>query len=652
MSIDYSVSQLQKKFAGPPGTLGFARIGEALRTHGRFDEAIQLCEDGLHIRPYQLTGYLVLGKALIDAGRLEEASQQFERALRLDSRCLSAMRYLAEIMNKLQKGETAAAYYRSILDVEPWDAEIRALLQQSGYEVTVPSPAAPSPYAPPEDTFHKPDGMVGDVMQVNFGEVADFLPSQEVENLIIPGADELSLEDGLAMQPTSAPAEIPAVSEFHPQPATRGMAAMFEDASAVLQADPVARAEAPSRDSTAEISTGDRILGEDIEKRLDDIFSLTGDEATRTPEMSATTAVEIESESVPASIESGRSTKSMPKMDPTEEAEEQPQVTGRDIEAQLDKLFDMEGKSDGVKPAAPVAAKLPAFPSLSEDDLDRTVTMPIMKEPSLKETAADWIANQGEKDIAESKSPEVHFVGAADTLMMPMEDVENLPETDEAFDADRTIEMPAIVAKESAEPAELFKASDPEDAHRPSDSNSMEMVDGNDVAERLDAIFIDEPTRVEMPKAEKPPMDAAATVIEAKEISDSDGMVTGEEVAIRLSEIFDAAPETARESRNAPVSMTPMQDEDDFPEDEEMPPQSGAVPNVATVTLAEIYFQQGLREQALQIYRQLLDREPGNETVRNRITEIESSKPEDDDRGSDTDLRRPRPGLKVPKRKK
>ena len=50
-----------------------------------------------------------------------------------------------------------------------------------------------------------------------------------------------------------------------------------------------------------------------------------------------------------------------------------------------------------------------------------------------------------------------------------------------------------------------------------------------------------------------------------------------------------------------------------------------AIPHVATVTLAEIYFQQGLKEQALQIYRQLLARQPDNETVKVRVREIEAS---------------------------
>lgn len=67
--------------------------------------------------------------------------------------------------------------------------------------------------------------------------------------------------------------------------------------------------------------------------------------------------------------------------------------------------------------------------------------------------------------------------------------------------------------------------------------------------------------------------------------------------------------------------------EDEFEEDlAEAEIDVDSLPHVATVTLAEIYFQQGLKEQAAQIYRQLLER-PGPEdaSVRKRLEEIENS---------------------------
>jgi tetratricopeptide (TPR) repeat protein len=81
---------------------------------------------------------------------------------------------------------------------------------------------------------------------------------------------------------------------------------------------------------------------------------------------------------------------------------------------------------------------------------------------------------------------------------------------------------------------------------------------------------------------------------------------------------------------SAPVAVPPTElsppAEFEF-EDENAEPEIDldSLPHVATVTLAEIYLQQGLTEQAAQIFRQLLEREPGDASVKKRLEEIESS---------------------------
>jgi hypothetical protein len=45
---------------------------------------------------------------------------------------------------------------------------------------------------------------------------------------------------------------------------------------------------------------------------------------------------------------------------------------------------------------------------------------------------------------------------------------------------------------------------------------------------------------------------------------------------------------------------------------------------IASTTLAELYFAQGFREKATDVFRQVLKREPGNERARARLAEIDS----------------------------
>jgi hypothetical protein len=52
--------------------------------------------------------------------------------------------------------------------------------------------------------------------------------------------------------------------------------------------------------------------------------------------------------------------------------------------------------------------------------------------------------------------------------------------------------------------------------------------------------------------------------------------------------------------------------------------EAGPEPPLASPTLGELYFNQGFTDKALEVYRQLLEREPANERVRARLAEIQA----------------------------
>ena len=51
-------------------------------------------------------------------------------------------------------------------------------------------------------------------------------------------------------------------------------------------------------------------------------------------------------------------------------------------------------------------------------------------------------------------------------------------------------------------------------------------------------------------------------------------------------------------------------------------------------TLAELYFQQGLVDRAVDVYRQLLEQEPDNEKARQRLAALEQAAPIAEDRAA------------------
>ena len=46
-----------------------------------------------------------------------------------------------------------------------------------------------------------------------------------------------------------------------------------------------------------------------------------------------------------------------------------------------------------------------------------------------------------------------------------------------------------------------------------------------------------------------------------------------------------------------------------------------------SATLAELYFNQGFVDKAVEVYRQLVDREPDNERLRRRLAELQAPPP-------------------------
>ncbi len=951
MSIQYTADQLQRKFPGP-GAPGFPRLADVLRGEGKLEEAIQVCQDGLRVRPNTLSAYLVLGKSFMDAGRMEEAREPFEAALRLDPRCLSAMHFLARIMTKLQWADAAAGYYKSILEVEPWDREIRALLGEASPLTAMPS-AASTPAAREEETFAKPEGFAGDVLEVNLNDVAsDFLPGdsdasgsmslieESLEDALSPLPDEfgslppagaVGLESALQPPPanfrepsmedtrkslvpdalaepkpmdvlkeepidergepaedappisgqdvedrldslfgsddgptsssrsgtatwTPAPAESPvqeapvpidfsAAEPYAPESsatATGEMRVMdggetpagsepdFLGNETAMQAaagtpsepSPIDMASLPDLPTADDLESGVEfvtpppasgrtdgsrpgemdesggVLGEDIERRLDELFNLTeegdlvppsaqvssrlpvapaprvqesvsmgevvsfgGEVAFRepgylpepgqdlvtgqdvadkldslfgeepalaakspgsaivgedaVPAFPAESAPEAEAEMPLAGPETssaeepdgtrfGAGTGSLP-MDASQtetlremkpwaqdngtppppptgdvmstesmlppgwfgDAGDGPSITGADVEEQLDKLFRIEEEGETFRPKGLLPGRDPvnagdtvtfgtpgpddrggnAGKPAPGDESDLTVIMPAMGDPSLrearvpkdagriKESVAEWLARQSEDADQRSAVP-ASGMDAGDTMFLPNEDLAALGDETDSF---------GTLA--------------PEDLAALSDTASIEMVDGAEVAERLDALFAEAGGDAAAAATTGAEMSLFVSEEDAAAGAGADGFgsptETGVPAGMDTEEELPPITGSTKPVDKPTPDLAPMLDEEDgYPEEEEMPSGTGAGANVATVTLAEIYFQQGLREQALQIYRQLMEREPENESVRKRIEEIESAKPEGGAGGPGSDPRRPRPGLKVPKRKK
>lgn len=94
------LNELRRRVQADPASIAFAALAEEYRRLGKYQEAIDACNDGLKRHPSYLSAHVTLGRALLEVGRFDEAEQQLQFVLRAAPENLAAIRGLAEIHHR------------------------------------------------------------------------------------------------------------------------------------------------------------------------------------------------------------------------------------------------------------------------------------------------------------------------------------------------------------------------------------------------------------------------------------------------------------------------------------------------------------------------------------------------------------------------
>ena len=140
MASSARIDELQKKFDENPKRY-FAPLANEFRKAGDLEQAIALCRAFLPQQPAHMSGHIVFGQALFEAKQHDEARTVFETALSLDHENLIALRYLGDIARETGDIPTAAAWYRRVLDADPRNEEIAAVLAALPADAQAAAPA-------------------------------------------------------------------------------------------------------------------------------------------------------------------------------------------------------------------------------------------------------------------------------------------------------------------------------------------------------------------------------------------------------------------------------------------------------------------------------------------------------------------------------
>ena len=129
MAYSARIDELEKKFSENARRY-FAPLANEYRKAGDLDRAIEICRAHLPQQPGHMSGHIVYGQALYESRQLDEAKTVFEAALALDPENLIALRHLGDIARDGGDAMTARSWYMRVLDADPRNDDVAALLAE------------------------------------------------------------------------------------------------------------------------------------------------------------------------------------------------------------------------------------------------------------------------------------------------------------------------------------------------------------------------------------------------------------------------------------------------------------------------------------------------------------------------------------------
>ena len=222
MSTTLRIEELKKKFDENPRRY-FAPLANEYRKAGDLQQAISICQAHLPQQPGHMSGHIVYGQALFEARQFDQARTVFETALALDPENLIALRYLGDIAFELGDRGGARTWYTRVLETDPRNEEIAALMAAMGDDRTstsrepgptaVAAPPAAEPSAPTEPARAEP------VAETPSSPASDARQEPARDAAQASGDPDAELEK-LFSRPTQSGAQSPAGAAEPSQPAS------------------------------------------------------------------------------------------------------------------------------------------------------------------------------------------------------------------------------------------------------------------------------------------------------------------------------------------------------------------------------------------------------------------------------------------------
>jgi tetratricopeptide (TPR) repeat protein len=444
---DGSVHALENRLNNNPVSLVFSRLADCYRKRGDIQEAIDVCSRGLANHPDSTTGRIILGRCYLEQEKLKEAMQEFTNVLQYDRRNQVAVKMLADVYARQGMKDKAGDLYSYVFAMDPDNESLSNLtrtFQGTGktniYEIlgfAVSSPVDPS----------------NDGQNIFTGES---LPARDVSNdAAFARTMQFDVEELTASGESLDVGSFAQTMKYDPE-----------------QLRPAASQEYEVEEVVSDITqgAGGSVTGDDISERMSLMFEEEGPPAAEEIQ-----AMEEEPISTPepsiAQTPSSDSFDSMTMPGPV------PEVSGNDISLRIDQLFSEK----------PETAEVPTEDYTRMFDVRASVAR-----PSMEPTAEPEILRQ-------SSSPAEGNAGShvsGEDVVSRMAEMFERPDTDVSeIDGDMDVvadEIAAVLEDTPEVPALATLA-------EPGIMAADETISGDDIAQRLETIFDEEPVVFQSP---------------------------------------------------------------------------------------------------------------------------------------------------------
>ncbi len=571
MATSARLEELQQKFNENPRRY-FAPLANELRKLGDLDQAIALCRTHLPQQPQHVSGHIVLAQALFEAGNTPDSRSTFESALDLDPENLIALRYLGDIARTQGENATARQLYERVLDADPRNDEIAQLIREieqgapepQAAAVEVEEPVTEEPSAAPEElaASAEPNDALAEA------PVADVAEPEPIEDLATAWQHEVAaLETQSEPQvEESAEAEVP-VEEPERELLQAQEPSYHEPEPSYQEPEPVAEippeSEEPADPEHEIAAEADFAPVETMESHLASTAATSEpNETWAEPDADFVASVPTVESSAPAASQ-----------------------TFAEIDYSVFEAVADEEAVASAPPAEPLIEEAVAEPVAQYDDSPEPTA-------TVQPHADDWFASPSAREVetlaVDTTSEAAFDLDAAFQQVLPNNGATSDPEIE-------PLEVPQGALSEFADQPTLNAAGISGEAAAPAEAEfappSVESGDGvDDAFAELDRMTASLESDAEGRGMLLPDEQYAASSAPTAEI----------EVPQHVDPLIGRTPDSG------------------------VPAVEEAQAAFVTETMAELYLQQGFREEALAVYRQLLAMNPDDAVLAGRVAALEA----------------------------